>query len=127
MTNTKSVRTICAMSSGVIVALVGSYRLARTPRGRQRASSLANVRLVLVPEVLERRDHRCRGGIAERAQRFAGDVRRDAREQVEIAHLAFAAFDALEDLVEPVGPLAARRALAARLVAIEVQQVLREP
>ena len=41
--------------------------------------------------------------------------------------LAFAALDPVQNLVQPVGPLAARRALAARLVAVEVQQVLREP
>ena len=33
----------------------------------------------------------------------------------------------LQDLVQPVGALAARRALAARLVAVEVQQVLGQP
>ena len=38
-----------------------------------------------------------------------------------------AAFDALQQLVEPVAPLAAGRALAARLVAVEVQQVHRQP
>ena len=42
-------------------------------------------------------------------------------------HLAFAALDALQQLVQPVAAFAARRALAARLVAIEVQQVHRQP
>ena len=57
----------------------------RAPLGRQRAAALADVRLVLVPEVLQRREHRRRGGVAERAERLAGDVAGDAGEQIEIA------------------------------------------
>ena len=49
----------------------------------------------------------------------------DAEEQVEIFHLSFAALDAQQQLVEPVAAFAAWRALAARLVAVEVQQVHR--
>src|SRR5256885_11397914 len=133
MKNTKSVRTICAMRSGVIRdassrerrnrggsrASVRSDGLPRAPVGGQRAPPLPDVRLVLVPEVLQRREHRRDGGVAERAQRLAGDIVRDPRQEIEIAHLAVAPFDALQDLVQPVGPLAARRALAARLVAGE--------
>ena len=40
---------------------------------------------------------------------------------------AFAALDLAEQPVQPVAALAARRALAARLVLVEVQQVLRRP
>ena len=51
----------------------------------------------------------------------------DADQQVDVAHLPFAALDPGQDLVQPVAPFAARRALAARLVLVEVQQVLRRP
>src|SRR5262249_5665361 len=99
---------------------VCSYGLPRAPVGRQRAAPFGDVRLVLVPEMLQRRQHRRDGRVAERAQRLAADVVRDAREQIEVAHLSFAALDAAQNLVQPVGSLAARRALAARLVAVEV-------
>ena len=48
-------------------------------------------------------------------------------QQVDVAHRPLAALDPVQDLQQPVGALAARRALAARLVAVEVQQVLGEP
>src|SRR5262245_30192275 len=126
MTNTKSVSPSCAMSSGVSMS-VGTDRLSGTPVGGQRAAVFANVRLVLLPEMLERRRHGCDRGVAERAERFPRDVRRDAGQEIEIARLPLAPFDLPENLVQPVGPFAARRALAARLVAIEVKQVLGEP
>src|SRR6185503_15151746 len=133
---TNSVRTIWAMSSVVIrvaqpfraaQCLMRPHRLARPPFRRQRAAPFLDVRLVLVAEMLQRRQHRRHRRVAERAQRLAGDVVRDALQHVEVAHLPLAALDAAQDLVEPVGALAAGRALAARLVAVEVQQVLRQP
>src|SRR5262245_36381103 len=99
-----------------------SERLSSPPVRRERAAALADVRFVLVPEVLERREHRRDRSVAERAQRLAGNLSREARQQIEVAHLPFAALDTLQDPVEPVGALAARRALPARLVPVEVQQ-----
>jgi hypothetical protein len=86
-----------------------------------------NVGFVFVPEVLQSGQHRRHRRVAERAQRLPRDVLRDARQQVQIAHLPFAAFDAAQDLVQPVRPLAARRAFPARLVTVEVEQILRQP
>ncbi len=83
-TKTNSVRTICATSSGRH-GLMRSHRVPRPPRRGQRAAPFLDVRLVLVPEMLQRRQHRRDRGVAERAQRLAGDVARDAREQIEIA------------------------------------------
>src|SRR5581483_5611002 len=97
------------------------------PLGRQRAAALADVGLVFLPEVLQRCQHRRGGGVAEGAQRLAGDVAGDAAEQIEVAHRPLPALDPAKDLVEPVGALAAGRALPARLVAVEVQQVLGQP
>src|SRR5438128_2940987 len=98
-------------------------RLPRAPFGRQHASALADVRLVLPAEQLHRRQHRRRGRVAERTQCLAGDVARDAEQQVKILRLSLAAFDALQQLQEPVRALAARRTLAARFVPIEIEQV----
>src|SRR4026207_2453627 len=82
------------MNSGVMSRLapsVRSHRLARAPVGRQRAPPFFDVRLVLVPEMLQRSQDRRDGGIAERAQRLAGDIPGNAVEQIEVAHLAFRA------------------------------------
>ena len=87
----------------------------------------ADVRLVLRPEQLHRRQHGRRRRVAERAQRLADDVVGDAEQQVEILRLPFPALEARQQLEQPVAALAARRALAARLVAVEVQQVHRQP
>ena len=70
----------------------------RPPRGRKRAAAFLDVRLALVPEMFQRRQHRRDGGVAERAERPAADVVRNAREQIEIAHLPIAAPDALQIL-----------------------------
>src|SRR6185369_12630434 len=106
---------------------VRSHRLSRPPVGRQRAPSFPDMRFVLVPEVLQRGQDRRDGGVAERAQRLAGDIPGYAAEEVKIAHLAFTSLDPPENLEEPVGAFAARRAFATRLVAVEMQQVLRQP
>src|SRR5262245_44523617 len=98
-----------------------------SPRCRQRAPMLPDVRLVLVPEMLERRLDRRDRGVAERAERLAADVARDARQQIEVAQLPLTLFDPSQDLVQPVGAFAARRAFAARFVTVEVQQVFGEP
>src|SRR5207247_8767909 len=59
MTNTNNVSAICAMSNGVIQTRVLSMRacglVARAPVGGQGAASLVDVRLVLVTEMLQRR------------------------------------------------------------------------
>src|ERR1700738_3718842 len=101
ITKTKSVRTICASSSIDICGgrpsqgrLVRSYRLARAAVGGQRGAAPFGVGLALVPEMLQRRQHRRHGGVAERAECLAADVVRDAGEQIEVAHLPFAMLDA---------------------------------
>ena len=71
------------------------------------------------------------GGVASASPNahsvLPGDVVRHARQEIEIAHLAVAALNLREDLEQPVAALAARRALAARLVRVEVHQVHRRP
>ena len=92
-----------------------------------RTAALTDVRFELVPEQIQRRQHRRRGGVAKRAERLADDVVGDAVQEIDVLHLALSPLEALEQLVEPVAAFAARRALAARLVAVEVQQVHRQP
>src|SRR6187401_3664982 len=91
----------------------------RPPLGWQRAAPFAYVCFEFVLEQLQCRQHGRRGGITERAERLADDVVGHAEQQVDILRPPFPALDALEELVEPVAAFAARRALAARLVAIE--------
>src|SRR5215831_9300131 len=106
---TKCATTACVMASNISVG--GRDGGARSPIGRHGAASFADVRFVLGAEVLQGRQRRRRLGVAERAQRLAGDVVRDARQQIEIAQLPFAALDLREDLEQPVAAFAARRAL----------------
>ena len=77
--------------------------------------------------MLQRRQHGRDGGVTESAERLAADVRRDTRQQIEIAHLAFAALDLAQNLVQPVRAFAARRALSAGFVTVEMQQVFGKP
>src|SRR5262245_41067798 len=99
MTKTKSVRPICAMRSGVTKqpSSVRADGLTRAPVGRQRATSFLDVRLVLVPEMLQGGHHRRDRGVAECAERLAGDIAADAGQQVEVGQLPFAALDFLQD------------------------------
>src|SRR5206468_8285117 len=86
----------------------------RAPVGRYRTPSFAHMSLVLGAEVLDGRQCGRRRRVAERAQRLAGDVVADGDQQIDVAHLPFAVVDARQDLVEPVAPFTAGRALAAR-------------
>src|SRR5437762_2832457 len=97
MKKTKSVRPIWAMSKGVIGSVSG-HRVASAPRRGNGAPPFPDMRLVLVPEVLQGRQHWRRGGVAEGAQGLAGDVARDAQQQIQIAHLPAATLDLLQDL-----------------------------
>src|SRR4051812_6453265 len=130
MLKTTKIRPSCAMTGGGGSQLI-SVRPHRHPRrapvGRNRAPALAHVRLELGPEVLDGGQRRCRGGVAERAQRLARDVVADAHQEIDVAHLSFAAVDAGKNLVEPVAAFTTRRALAARLVLVKVEKVAGRP
>jgi hypothetical protein len=85
------------------------------------------VRFVLGTEMLQRRQGWRRSRIAKGAQRLARDQIRDILEQGKVLEFSLPALDLGEDVHQPLGALAARRALAARLVSIETQQVFRHP
>src|SRR3954464_4101407 len=148
-TKMPSVSTICATRSGVIARLprrrdrhahtrtpqkyprgvrdvvaalsVSAGKLQGTPVGRQRTPALLDVRFVFVAEMFQRREHRRDRRVPERTQRLAADVPGNAGEKIQVAELALAPFDLLQDLVEPVGAFATGRALAARFVAVEME------
>src|SRR5687767_10813659 len=97
-----------------------------------RAAPFLDVHEVLVPELLERRHDRPRGGLAERADGRA--VRRPGQADVDLAgHVeqelevflaTVPALDAVHRLLEPAGALTTRRALAAGLVREEADEVV---
>src|SRR5262245_21459478 len=76
----------------------------------------------LVAEVLEHALHRHRGGIAERADGATLDVVGHRVEQREVFRATLAVLDAIDHAPQPAGAFAARRALAAALVLVEVGQ-----
>src|SRR5688572_24666431 len=87
------------------------------------AGSVLDVDEELVAEHLDGRDdghRRRRTQEADRGHRVrepepGGDVVADVEQEVEVAHAAVARLDAVHDLRQPAGALAARRALPARL------------
>src|SRR3954469_20251971 len=86
----------------------------------ERAAALLDVRLELAAELAQVALHRIHREVAERAQRPPEDPRADAVDQVEVRVLAAAVLDLLQELDEPARSLAARRALPARLVHVEL-------
>src|SRR3989442_2597351 len=88
---------------------------------------LADVRLVLVPEVLERAGDRRDLGVPKGADRAAGDVAAQSQQCREVVHLAFPMVDPSQYLQQPQTSLPAGGALAAGLVAEEVQEIFRGP
>src|SRR5689334_4078861 len=91
-----------------------------------RAAALLDVGDELAPPLLQVARDRVYGEVAERAERAAEDARADVVEQVEIGELRLARLDLLEQLHHPTRAFAARRALAARLVHIELRRAQRE-
>jgi len=86
-----------------------------------------DVREVLVAEERDRRDDRGRGGVAEGAERLAGDVVGDVEQSVQIVGGGGAVLESVHDLLEPVRALAAGGALAARLVGVELRPPQHRP
>src|SRR5579859_1317909 len=96
-------------------------------RGVERAATVFRVLDELVPEVLDRRLDRADRAVAERAERAAENVVADVEQLVQVGVAALAMFQRVEQLDDPVGALAARRAFAARLVLVELHPAQRRP
>ena len=110
--------------TGALVVDVHGNRRKQVVEGRgavERAAALVDVRLELVPELVEVAHHGDRVGVAERAQALAVDALGHGDEQVHVGLRAAAVLDLLEDLGRPLRPDTARRALPARLVLVELR------
>src|SRR5215212_754365 len=107
--------TVGAAAAGAVIPSPAS-------RGRGRAHGappLGDVRLELVPELLDPAHDRGRAGVAQHADRLPRHVLRELEERVEVFHRAVAGLDPLHDLRDPRRALAALRALRAALVGEE--------
>mmetsp|Transcript_9730 Transcript_9730/g.39603 ORF Transcript_9730/g.39603 Transcript_9730/m.39603 type:complete len:528 (-) Transcript_9730:20-1603(-) len=109
------------LDPGVVLELVAR------PRGLEvlLGVELVGVRDAVFHDVLEAADealHRPRRGVAEGADRVAFDLPRELLEHGNLARVGVALLHADEQLLEPRRALAARRALPARLVAVEVRE-----
>src|SRR5947207_2168003 len=72
-----------------------------------------------VAEELHTADNRARRRVAQGAKRLASQIIADVEQQIDILLLALAVLQAMQDLRQPVRALAAGRAFAAGLVAVE--------
>src|SRR5678815_4010443 len=76
----------------------------------------------LAAEMLDEALHRQRRCIAQRTDRPALDVVGDGRQHVEVLEASGTMLDPIDHSPQPPGALATRRALAARLLEVEVRQ-----
>src|SRR2546428_6159705 len=83
---------------------------------------MLNVMDKLVAEMLDEALHRQRRGVAQRADGAPGDVVGHVVEEREVLDAPQPLLDAMDHAVEPARAFAARRALAAGLLEIEVRQ-----
>src|SRR5690242_12884150 len=81
---------------------------------------VADAALDLGSEVAEQALDRPRGRIAQGADGVAFDLLGDVEQEVDLADLGLATHHALHHAVHPAGAFAARRALAAALMHVEV-------
>src|SRR5690606_12348585 len=88
--------------------------------GRLARPVLADAILDLVAEVPDQTLHRPGGGVAEGADGVALDLGRDFQQQVDLGRVGLADRHALEHPPHPAGALAARGALAAAFMLVEV-------
>src|SRR5207302_10519751 len=88
---------------------------------RDDARPVIDVMLELRPEMFDEALHRQRGGVAERTNRPALDVICDGSQHVEIFLATLAMLDSVNHSPQPSGTLAARRALAAGFLEIEIR------
>src|SRR5437868_2010408 len=83
-------------------------------------ASFGDVGLELVAELVDVARDRDRGGLAQRAEALAVDPVAHVEEEVELVLLRLARLESAQDLRHPARSLAARRALATRLVLVEL-------
>src|SRR6266540_2918686 len=109
---------------GVVSAIWGLLlRADRHARPAEGTAVAVDVLVELCAEVPECRDDGAGGAVAEGTERAAEDRVADVRQRVHVLAPALAALQPDEDLLHPVGALAAGGALAARLVGVEPGEV----
>src|SRR5579862_4281458 len=94
--------------------------------GAERAAALVEVAAELVAELRDAARDGHRGRVAEHAEALADDPVADVEQELEVALARGAALDGPQQLHEPARADAARRALAARLVHVELRDAQRE-
>src|SRR5512142_419801 len=87
----------------------------------ERAAALRHVALELGAELLDEALHRHRRGVAQGADGLAADVVGHLQQLVDVAGHAVTVLDLLAEPLHPRGALAARRALPAALVGVELR------
>mmetsp|Transcript_35491 Transcript_35491/g.114080 ORF Transcript_35491/g.114080 Transcript_35491/m.114080 type:complete len:280 (+) Transcript_35491:273-1112(+) len=92
----------------------------RPPRSQLALLPLHDAQLDLRPEGADQPLHWPRGGVTQRADGVALDLVRQLLEHVNLLDLRVARHKPVHDLAHPASPLAARRALAARLVLVKL-------
>src|SRR5829696_5021756 len=109
------------LGHGRVRVLVDRGEQALERRGAaERAAAIVDVRLELAAELVDIACDRHRRRVAERAQALAEDAVADVEQEIELALRCAAVLDLAQDLDHPARPLAARRALAARLMHVEL-------
>src|SRR5258708_20873496 len=88
------------------------------------AFAVVDVELEFVAEMLDEAFHRQRRGVAQRADRAAGDVIGYGIQPGEVFGAALAVLHAMDHAVQPAGPLAAGRALAAGFFEVKIREPL---
>src|SRR5258707_9140856 len=88
----------------------------------ERAAALLDVRDELVAELRDVAGDDDRVRVAERAEALAVDPVADVEQQVEVALRRAAVLELAQDRRQPARAFAARRALAARLVLVELRE-----
>ena len=107
------------------------HRVTIRPRGRggrvERAAAFLLCWMISSRKYLMRGGDRHRHGVAEGAERAADDVVADVEDRFQVLVGALALLEPLDRPHQPVGALAARRALAAGLVLVELGPAQRGP
>src|SRR5581483_11342145 len=92
----------------------------------ERAAAVLEMRAELAAELRHAARDRHRGGVAEHAEALADDAVADVEDDVEVAGRRGSLLEGAHELDEPARADAARRALAARLVHVELRDAERE-
>src|SRR5688572_20281323 len=88
----------------------------------ERAAAALHVRAELVGELPHEARHRIDGEVAQRTERAAEDPGADRLQEIEVGVRRLPLLDLLQELHHPARSLAAGRALAARLVHVELRR-----